>query len=52
MIPFGAHADAMAFQKENNGTLTEYGSISMETLKPLMHGMKMKGHGQGHGHTM
>ena len=49
LIPFGAHADAMAFQTENGGTLTEYDSISMETLKPLMHGMKMSGHGH-HGH--
>jgi nitrous oxide reductase accessory protein NosL len=49
LIPFGAHADAVAFQKENNGTLAEYDSIDMDTLKALMHGMKMQGHGH-HGH--
>jgi nitrous oxide reductase accessory protein NosL len=45
LIPFGAHADAVAFQRENNGTLAEYNSIGRDTLKPLMHGMKMQGHG-------
>lgn len=39
LIPFGSHADAMAFQKENGGILAEYDTTSMETLKPLMHGM-------------
>jgi nitrous oxide reductase accessory protein NosL len=49
LIPFSGHASALAFQQEHGGSLTEYGTISMETLKPLMGGMnmqmKMKGKG-------
>jgi copper chaperone NosL len=49
LIPFDAQADAAAFQKENGGVLAEYDSINMDTLKSLMHAMKMRGKGH-HGH--
>jgi len=44
LIPFSNQTQAQAFQQVHGGSLVEYGAISMETLKPLMHGMKMREH--------
>lgn len=44
LIPFSNIATAETFQKEHGGNVAMYDSISMETLKPLMGKMNMKGH--------
>ena len=49
LIPFSDHAQALAFQQEHGGSLVEYSGISMETLKPLMGGVKMPMKMNGHG---
>jgi len=45
LIPFADAASARNFQGKNGGQLAEYDAIGMETLKPLMGGMKMKMNG-------
>lgn len=43
LIPFGDAASAERFQKEHGGQIARYDAITMETLKPLMGKMHMKG---------
>ena len=43
LIPFADAASAENFQKEHGGQSAQYDAISMETLKPLMGKMNMKG---------
>ena len=50
LIPFQKQADAESFQKEKGGQLAMYDAITMETLKPLMGKMHMKGEMKMEGH--
>jgi len=43
LIPFSDQTAAEAFQKENGGTINKFEEVNMDTLKPLMGEMKMKG---------
>ena len=43
LIPFADAGSAETFQKEHGGQIAQYDDISMETLKPLMGKMHMKG---------
>ncbi|MCL7486583.1 MAG: nitrous oxide reductase accessory protein NosL [Desulfobulbaceae bacterium] len=43
LIPFADAAAAESFQKEHSGEAAPYEAITMETLKPLMGKMHMKG---------
>lgn len=47
LIPFGSNGAAESFQQEHGGQLMLYGSITMETLKPLMGKMHMKKNQKG-----
>ena len=50
LIPFADSTAAESFQKEHGGQIALYAAISMETLKPLMGEMHMKGKMKKKGH--
>ncbi len=52
LIPFLEQNAAETFQKEHGGHLAKYDVITMETLKPLMGKMHMKGEMKMEGHMM
>ena len=50
LIPFADAGSAETFQKEHGGHVAMYDAIGMETLKPLMGNMHMKGKMKKKGH--
>jgi len=50
LIPFADAESAGTFQKEHGGQVSQYDTINMETLKPLMGKMHMGGKMKKKGH--